>query len=305
MKSAENRVIVLVVLYPGVEDYLDDYFFSLKNQSHRDYDIWIFNDGLDKELVKLYIDKYSQLNVYLINLNEGYTPAEIRELAIKRIKDKYDYLVFTDADDYFSSNRIEESINRLQDYDFCYNDMILVNNKGERICRNTYFENKDNPIIVNNFSQLVNKNFCGLSNTAVNLKTTDLDFLEIPQSIIAVDWWIFSLLIIKGYIGCFLNNAFTYYRQHETNTVGGLCKVNEKQLLMGLRVKKEQYKLLLELYPSKFDFIIEEELNGILVLEKKINERPYRENYLTYLNSQNKEFMWWENIQLVERWRTK
>lgn len=298
MKLTENTVAVLGVLYPGIEDYIDDYFFSLKSQTYIDYDIWIFNDGLDKELVKMYKDKYNQLNIYLKDLDDGYTPAEIRELAIKMIKDKYEYLIFTDADDYFSSNRIEESIKKLQDYDFCYNDMILVNNKGDRFIKNTYFQNKDNPIIVNDFNQLVNKNFCGLSNTAINLRTINLDFLYIPKSLIAVDWWVFSLLLIKGYVGCFLNNAFTYYRQHETNTVGGLCKVNEKQLLRGLYVKKEQYKLLLEHYPSKFDLIIKEELNEVLILEKKINERTYLEDYITHINSENKEFMWWENIKL-------
>lgn len=305
MKLTENRVVVLGVLYPGIEDYLDDYFFSLNSQTYKHHDIWIFNDGLDKMLVKMYIDKYNKLNVYLKNLDNSYTPAEIRELAIKTIKNKYDYLIFTDADDYFSSNRIEESINKLQNYDFCYNDMILVNNKGERLTQNTYFENKDNPINVNNFNQLVSKNFCGLSNTAINLRTINLDFLKIPKNLIAVDWWIFSLLLIKGYVGCFVNNTFTYYRQHSTNTVGGLCKVNEKQLFRGLYVKKEQYNLLLEDNPSKFNIIIEEELNNILILEKKINERTYLENYITHVNRENKEFMWWENIKLQERWITK
>lgn len=108
----------------------------------------------------------------------------------------------------------------------------------------------------------------------------------------------YNYRIILVFKICFLNNTFTYYRQHETNTVGGLCKLNEKQLLRGLHIKKEQYKLLLEHYPSKFDLVIEEELDDILTLEKMINERTYLENYITYVNSRNKEFMWWESIKL-------
>lgn len=294
----KKRVVVLGVLYPGIENYLDDYFVSLENQSYLDYDIWIFNDGLDKELLQIYVNKFNQLNIYENNLDAKYTPAQIREMAIKKIKDKYDYLIFTDADDYFSSNRIEKSIKVLQNYDFCYNDMILVSFKGEELSDTTYFANKNNPQNVNSFNQLINKNFCGLSNTAINLKTINLDFLLIPQNLIAVDWWIFSLLSMKGYKGYFLDEAYTYYRQHEKNIVGGLSKMNEKLLLRGIHVKKEHYKLLLEYYPSKFDSIINNELKNILELENKIKERTYCENFISNVNNIDKDFMWWENIQL-------
>lgn len=301
----KNNIVVLGVVYPGLEDYLEDYFFSLDKQSYKKFDIWIFNDGLDKKILDNYISKYSELNIYLGKLEGSFTPAEIREIAIKKIKDKYDYLIFTDADDFFSLNRVKKNLNVLQYYDFCYNDMIIVNYKGERISENLYFENKNNPFVVKDFDQIMNKNFCGLSNTAINLKTVDLNFLKIPSSITAVDWWIFSLLLMKGYKGCFLKDAYTYYRQHGTNTVGGLCKINEKQLLRGVHVKKEQYKLLLEYYPSKYNSIIEKELRDILILEKKINEKGFIENYITDINNKNREFMWWENIQLEERWLTE
>lgn len=301
MKLVENRVVVLGVIYPGTEDFINDYFFSLNNQSYKNYDIWIFNDGLDNRLLREYKDKYNQLNIFFKTLNDNYTPAEIRELAIKGTKDKYDYIIFTDVDDYFSSSRIEKSVNKLQYYDFCYNDMILVNSNGERITRNTYFENKNNPLIVSDFNQLLNKNFCGLSNTAVNLKRINLDFLKIPSNLIAVDWWIFSLLTIRGYKGYFLDDTYTYYRQHESNTVGGLCKISEEQLLSGLYVKKEQYRSLLEYYPSKFNASIKKKLDEIFILEKKIKEKTNLKKYLDYINSENKEFMWWENIELQER----
>lgn len=298
MKPLKNRVVALGVLYHGIENYLDDYFTSLQNQSYMDFDIWILNDGLDKELLQRYATKHKALNIYEHELEGNYTPAQIREIAIKGIKDKYNYLIFTDADDYFSSNRIEKSIRVLQNYDFCYNDMILVNDKGKRLSDTTYFAKKNNPKIINSFNQLVNKNFCGLSNTAINLKTINLDFLLIPQNLIAVDWWIFSLLSMKGYKGYYLDDAYTYYRQHESNTVGGLCNTNEKHLLRGLHVKKEQYKLLLKYYPSNLDSIINKELNDILALEKKLKERTYLEKYIANINNEDKEFMWWENIQL-------
>lgn len=270
MKPTKKGAVVLGILYPGIENYLDDYFNSLQHQSYMDFDIWIYNDGLNKELLQKYMIKYKELNIYEKKLEDNCTPAQIREIAIKGIKDKYDYLVLTDADDYFSSNRIEKSINILQKYDFSYNDMVLINSKGEEISGKTYFTNKCNPKIVNNLFKILKKNFCGLSNSAINLKTVNLDFLLIPENLIAVDWWIFSLLLMKGYKGCFLEDSFTYYRQHETNVVGGLNNLDEMKLLRGIDVKKQHYKMLLEYYPSKFDSIINRELDEIFLLEKKL-----------------------------------
>lgn len=296
--KSRKRVVILGVLYPGIENYLDDYLASLDNQSYMNFDIWIFNDGFNKELLKRYVNKYKRLNIYEKNITGDFTPAQIRETAIKETKDTYDYLIFTDTDDYFSSNRIETSLRALENYDFCYNDMILVDFNGEIISKDTYFTNKDNPKIVSDFHQLLNNNFCGLSNTAINLKTVNLDFLKIPKIIIAADWWIFSILLMQGYRGSFLDDTFTYYRQHETNTVGGLCNISEKQLLRGIHVKKEHYKLLLRYYPSKFDSVINEELNKILSLEKMIKDKSFLEKYIANFNNENKEFMWWENIRL-------
>lgn len=302
MEILKNKVVALGVVYPGVEDYLDDYFASLGNQTYNNYDIWIFNDGLDKSLLKTYMNRYGMLNIYIEDINSHYTPAEIREMAILKIKEKYDYLIFTDTDDYISQNRIEKSIDILQTYHFCYNNMILVNCRGEKIYDNTYFTNKDNPMVVSDYKQLLKKNFCGLANTAINLKTTNLDFLNIPSNIVAVDWWLFSLLLIKGYKGYFLEDVYTYYRQYDQNTVGGIGKLNVIELAKGIKIKKKQYRSLLKYYPSEFDFYIKKELNNILLLEELIKEGTYSERYVIDQNNKNKEFMWWENIELEKRW---
>lgn len=299
MKATKNKAVILGVLYNGVEKFIDEYFMSLLNQSYKKYDIWLFNDNLDKEIAKEHIQKFKLLNIKYIELDSVYKPAQIRELAIKKVKDRYDYIIFSDVDDFYSKNRIENSIKILQDNDFCYNNMFIVDAKGRNICDNPFFLNKSNPQILNSFEQLLVKNCCGLSNTAINLKRVNLDFLFIPENLIAADWWIFSVLLLKGYSGCFLADAYTYYRQHDSNLVGGLSILDEKQLKIGIKVKKEQYKALLQYYPSRYDSIIRKEIEDILELENKVVDRGYVEQYLNTVNNRSDEFMWWENIKLI------
>lgn len=300
MKSLiKNKVVVLGVLYPGVEDYLDDYLVSLEKQSYMDYDLCIYNDGLDNNIFQIHADKHKRLRISEKSLNGNYTPAQIREIAIKDLKDDYDYLVLSDADDYFGSNRIEKSVIALNKYDFCYNDMVLVNSKSQKIGDDTFFTNKDNPKIVNDFNQLMSKNFCGLSNTSINLRSVDLDDLFIPQNLIAVDWWIFSFLSMKGCKGCFLDDVYTYYRQHQANTVGGESVINEESLQRGMDIKKAHYQSLLSYYPSRFDVIISKELDTILELEKRVLDKQYLDKYISTMNVVSKEYMWWENIRLI------
>lgn len=293
-----NKVAVIGVVYPGVEHYLDDYFYSLENQVYKEFDICIFNDGMDSSVLNNYLSKYPNLNIYVNEILNSFTPAQIREYAILDVKDKYDYLIFSDTDDYFSSNRIKKSLVHLCDYDFCYNDMILIDNNGMKIENKTYFDNKNNPVLVNNYLNLLGENFCGLSNTAINLKTINLDFLMIPADIIAVDWWIFSILSMKNYKGYFIKDVYTYYRQHESNIIGGLNIFDKNTIIRGIKVKKNHYSLLLKLYPSIYDYSIKKELENVYQLESIMVDKVKMQEFIDYINNLNREYMWWEIIKL-------
>lgn len=299
----KNNAVVLGFIYPGVENYLDDYFSSLSQQSTKCFDIYIYNDGFDNNLLEHFITRYKDLNIRVIRIENKLTPAEIREIAITDHVDKYNYMIFSDTDDYFSTNRVEQSINALQNFDFCYNDIYLVDNFGVNYTQNSYFRNKEHPNMITQYEPLLDKNFCGLSNTAINLKTVNLKSLKIPPELIAVDWWIFSILTINDYCGCFLSDAFTYYRQHDLNTVGGLNYLNEKQLLRGIKIKKDHYKLLLRYCSSKYNYMIQEEYGNIEQLDEIISgNNTILKNYLFNVNKEDKEYLWWENIKLNRRW---
>ena len=293
--------MVLGFIYPGVEAYIDDYFHSLSLQNNKYFDVCIYNDGFNSDVLNTALKKYQNLNIAVKCLETKYSPAKIREKAIHEIADKYDYLIFTDMDDFFSSDRIEKSVLALQKRDFCYNEMILVDNIGVEMGIKSYFTYKDNPNEVIKYEQLLDKNFCGLSNTAINLKSVFLGDIKIPEELIAVDWWIFSILLIRGYHGSFIRDTYTYYRQHEMNTIGGMNKVDKQQLMKGIRLKKEHYRFLLEYCSSHYEGIIRKEYESINLLEEKLQNNRELDDFLININKENKEFLWWEYIKLNER----
>jgi len=231
------KTAFLTTVFPMNESFLDDFFESLQKQTYEIFDVIVVNDGYENlERLKR---TYSQ-TLNIIELPYSNTPAKNREYGINYcIDNNYDILIFGDSDDYFQSNRIEESIGLLKDNDIVVNDLSLFDENG--IYEETYISNriKNNSII--DFDFIRNKNIFGLSNTAILL--TDIMKIEIPDDLIAVDWYIFSLFLLNNKKAIFTNDTISFYRQHQENTVG-LKSLDLESLKRGMDVKKRHYKKL-------------------------------------------------------------
>lgn len=217
--------------------YIIEMFDSLVNQNFNEFDLIVVNGGLEEflELSKNYNQKLT-----IIELKGVSNPAENRQIGINYcIESGYDYLIFGDSDDTFSKNRVEQSLNLLEEYDVVANDLILFEN--DSILEKNYLSNrlKNNQVI--SFEYIRNKNILGLSNTAIRL--SKLERLVIPNELIAVDWYLFSLLLLQGKKAVFTNEAVTCYRQYAGNLVG-LKELDEKAYKRGWQVKRVHYQAL-------------------------------------------------------------
>lgn len=266
-----KKIAFLTTIFPMNMQYLNDFFDSLEKQSYKKFDIIVVNDGYQEfDKIKL---KYDDLNI--IELPYTNKPAKNREHGINYcIDNNYDVLIFGDSDDYFESNRVEKSLKLLNKYDIVVNDLSLFDNNT--IYEKNYLSNRieNNSIIDINF--IKNKNIFGLSNTAVLLK--NLDKIIIQDDLIAVDWYIFTLLLLKGKTAIFTNETVSFYRQYEANTVG-LKDLNLESLKKGIDVKKKHYESF-----SKITNIFTDELldvsNRTLSIEEQKIKNP----------------LWWELI---------
>ena len=218
-----DSVAFLTTIFPVDEGFLIDFFDSLCRQTVKNFDVIVINDGyLNFEKIK---NIYGMLNIIEIKYSD--TAAKNRQYGINYCVDnRYDVLIFGDSDDYFASNRVELSLQLLEENDIVVNDVSLFNHCG--VYEHNYISNrvKNNSKVEYDF--IIDKNIFGLSNTALNIRI--LNLIDLDKDLVAVDWYLYKGLLRNKNIAIFTNKTTTYYRQHEDNIVG-LRVVNGDYLL--------------------------------------------------------------------------
>lgn len=98
---------IIVPVY-NVEEYIDDCLKSIKNQSFKDYEVIVVNDGTKDNSMDI-VKKY---DVEIINQeNAGLSAA--RNTGVKKAKG--DYLIFLDSDDYIEKDLLKKINDSLDD----------------------------------------------------------------------------------------------------------------------------------------------------------------------------------------------
>lgn len=269
----KKKVAFLTTIFPMQEQFLYDFFNSLKNQTYKEFVVVVVNDGYQN--FKKIIFKYAN-DLNIIELVYSNTPAKNREYGINYcIENNYDILIFGDSDDYFEKNRIEKSVELLKKNDIVINDLSLFDENG--IYETKYISNRieNNSIIDLEF--IKDKNIFGLSNTAILLN--DIDTLVIPNDLIAVDWYIFTLLLLDNKKAIFTNETVSYYRQYNNNTIG-IKGIDLASFKRSIEVKKKHYRSL-SLLTNNFS----EEMNRVSSLKLEIKNHKIIKSPL-----------WWELI---------
>ena len=109
------KVSVVVPVY-NVEKYLDKCLTSLVNQTLKDIEIIVVNDGTkdnSQDIIDRYVKKYKNIKSY-IKPNGGLSSA--RNYGIEKCKGEY--IAFLDSDDYVNSNMYEVLYNKAKTEDF-------------------------------------------------------------------------------------------------------------------------------------------------------------------------------------------
>ena len=137
------KVSVIVPIY-NVEKYLEKCLDSLVNQTLKDIEIILVNDGSTDnsgQIAKKYANKYKDKIIYLEKENGGLSDA--RNYGLEYVKG--DYISFVDSDDYISKNLYSELVKYMEkDYDMIKFGILTVDLKNNKIIENKsqQFENK-------------------------------------------------------------------------------------------------------------------------------------------------------------------
>jgi glycosyltransferase involved in cell wall biosynthesis len=282
-----KKIAFFTVVFPSIEKHLDDFLGSLTEQTSKDFDLYLINDGLED--LERFKAKYAELNIYEIALSG--TPSKIREAGIDLVSNKgYETIIFGDADDYFAKNRVEKAVELLERCDIVVNDLNIVDESGALLEKH-YLSKRVKPGSVIDPGFIKDKNVLGFSNTAI--RRSAFNKVIFNRELIAVDWFFFSYLLNMGSVAVFTDETVTNYRQHRLNMVG-IGKYGEGNIIKGLRVKLLQYEEMSKINPEYAQ--LEEDLKAIL--KKVENNGGFREFYLTTIkNNAIKYPLWWEEIK--------
>ena len=204
----------MTFIYPGSETYLSAFIESLNNQDTNDFDLLIFNDGMNNP--EFYIGKYKRM-YRIIDCCKSIVENRLFALFYCK-KHNYTSIIFGDSDDFFDRNRVSKINEKLKTIDIVVNDLTVVSKDGLTLIEN-YFSQRLTNLQIIDYSDIEEKNFLGFSNTAINTNIFDDSFFEV-KNVIAVDWYIFSVLLKNGATALFCNETISYYRQHENNIAG-------------------------------------------------------------------------------------
>lgn len=273
------KVAFLTTIFPMKREYVIDFLDSLSRQTYVEFDVIVVNDGY-KGFAEI-LNVYQNLNV--VEIKSQQSPSKNRECGIATVKSMgYDILIFGDSDDCFSDNRVEVSLELLKSYSIVVNDLTLFSRC--RTLEDNYISKRYSNNTLITIDDIKNKNIFGLSNTAV--RVDKIESCCFDTRLIAVDWYLYSILLLKKQSAVFTNDTLTFYRQHDLNTIG-MGEITKKSLLKEVLVKNIHYSLL-----SKVDVQYKTLLERVLKIEeqlKKINESEISDlkRFCSYP-------LWWE-----------
>ena len=124
MKKPQISIIIPVY---NVEKYINRCLDSILNQTYKDYEIILMDDGSKDnslKIIKEYEKKYNFIKVFS-QKNSG--PASARNNALKKAVGEY--IMFIDSDDYIDKDYVENYINNSKNYDIVIGGFRKVDDK--------------------------------------------------------------------------------------------------------------------------------------------------------------------------------
>ena len=254
------KTILISHVYQKAKPYLADLFDSLNSQTDKDFDVVIFNYGLDEPLSAFGYYGQEVFNVF------GYGIPDARDWALKyALEHRYELLVFVDADDVMAPDRIEKTKGAFENgIGFFYTDLHVLSQPQV-----DFFSGKLPDKLVT-WRSILECNFVGLSNFAINVQAASRIIRKIscPIEVVAYDWYLATILLLEGLKGLKVD-SITFYRLHDLNTAGRTNEINSEILFKTVTVKMRHYKAVKGYCVS----------NGITKLSTL-----YEERYLKYKN---------------------
>lgn len=233
LSSEQPLVDILMATYNG-EEYIAEQIDSIRNQTYTNWRLFISDDGSTDETLTI-ARYYSQkdLRIFIVESKNKLNTASGNFFGLLTYSDA-PYAMFCDQDDVWDSDKIEISLNRIQELEFqfgkkekllVFTDSKLVNQNLEEIAPSFVASLSWDPNKLS-LAQAVYGNVAQGATMCMNhelvnfVLTQDIDDTELMH-----DWWIFLVALAVGQTS-YIDKTTLRYRQHDHNVVGVMAKEN-------------------------------------------------------------------------------
>lgn len=279
-----NESLFFTVVYPQALPYLKEVCDCASSQTRKDFDVVVVNDSCDKNTLEALL---SGLKATV--LDSAGTIAGNRLIGIEYAKRQhYKYLFFCDADDTFTSNRFERTINA---FETSGTDIV--------VCNLNVSDDKCNPVIKDYFSLeiptdrdidadfLKHKNIIGMSNTALRVSSVP-NGIVVPN-IPIVDWFLFTILLLKGLHAKYISDTLVNYRQYNANMIG-ITNFDVTSFRKLAKYKQTHYQMLVENGYPQYEQLYKQSMELTNLTDDEINE------LVSHNLKEHPQPLWWQII---------
>ena len=248
-----ERVDILLATYNG-ENYLVEQLESILSQTYSNFRLLISDDSSTdgtRKILEEYKEKDSRIQLFFQGKNLGVI--KNFEYLLKKVESKY--YMLSDQDDIWKENKIEKSVEKLEDSesDLVYTDLEVVD-ANLNVTYESYWKLKGIYKKIkkyNNFEALYLNNFV-TGCTLISKEEYIRDVLPLPDTskFVLHDYWIALIVSQKGKIS-YIEEPLIKYRQHKNNKIGSrkqsdsLKSIDEIRELF-IKVKKEHFTVFIE-----------------------------------------------------------
>lgn len=221
----DKKLISVIIPVYNVEKYIGRCIESVLNQTYKNIELIIINDGSIDKSPEI-IEKYSANNNVIIVNKQNSGQSDCRKIGYEMTRG--DYVYFMDADDTLEPNALETMLFSIigEDSDFCCCRFRLVNEDNEALCESPIFHQTK----ITDNSSIIYEAFCAREiKTTLWTKLFKKDFLlkhgiePVTQIKLHDDCIFTNLSAIYSNNVCFCNKILYNVLQRE-GSISRTCK---------------------------------------------------------------------------------
>ena len=217
---------ILVAVYNG-EKYLKEQLNSLINQTYKDINIIIRDDGSTDNSLDI-IKEFKFEHPEKTTLIKGNPTKSAKNNFFELLNHaKSDYIMFCDHDDIWLENKVELTLAKMQETEetygnsipvLCHTDLKVVD-KNLNELHKSFFKMQKFDITKTSLNRALVQNIVTGCTMMINKPLIDLAKNTNSENVIMHDWWLFLIASAFGRVEV-VNSPTILYRQHESNQLG-------------------------------------------------------------------------------------